>query len=177
MFAIRSLGTKLATVIKFSHSLALLMKVWQWPNLILRFQNALRLADSWPACLTNHYSTLAMKNFKWKRQVEQSKKGGVARNWNLSKFFKFIVARIAKEQIEPHVRLMDEKAEMLPEIREILFKNGVSVHWYLTDFCRFKQSNSHPSFSCCLYWQRFLTFAPNLALRNRNTCWIRGYRS
>jgi len=35
------------------------------------------------------------------------------------------VARLAKEQIEPHVRSMDESGVMLPEIRELLFKNGL----------------------------------------------------
>lgn len=35
------------------------------------------------------------------------------------------VAKIAKEQIEPHVREMDEKSLMFPEIRDVLFKNGL----------------------------------------------------
>lgn len=35
------------------------------------------------------------------------------------------VARLAREQIEPHVKTMEERSEMLPEIRELLFQNGL----------------------------------------------------
>lgn len=35
------------------------------------------------------------------------------------------VARLAKEQIEPHVKTMEDKGEILPEIRDLLFQNGL----------------------------------------------------
>jgi short/branched chain acyl-CoA dehydrogenase len=35
------------------------------------------------------------------------------------------VARLAKEKIEPFVREMEEKGDVLPEIRDLCFKNGL----------------------------------------------------
>jgi hypothetical protein len=37
------------------------------------------------------------------------------------------VARLAREQIQPLVREMDEKSEMAASVRQALFENGVSV--------------------------------------------------
>lgn len=35
------------------------------------------------------------------------------------------VARLAKEKIEPHVKTMEDQCEILPEIRDLLFQNGL----------------------------------------------------
>jgi hypothetical protein len=40
------------------------------------------------------------------------------------------VSRLAREQIEPKVREMEEKADILPEIRELMFKNGVCIFFF-----------------------------------------------
>ena len=37
----------------------------------------------------------------------------------------FKVARLAREQIEPKVREMEQKGDILPEIRDLVFQNGV----------------------------------------------------
>jgi hypothetical protein len=37
------------------------------------------------------------------------------------------VARLAKEQIEPHVRTMEDRGEIPSEIRDLLFQNGVNI--------------------------------------------------
>jgi hypothetical protein len=37
------------------------------------------------------------------------------------------VSRLAKEKIEPRVREMEEKGDILPEIRELVFQNGVCI--------------------------------------------------
>jgi hypothetical protein len=36
------------------------------------------------------------------------------------------VAKLAKEQIEPHVRSMDREEKIFPEIVKLIFDNGVS---------------------------------------------------
>lgn len=40
------------------------------------------------------------------------------------------VARLAKEKIEPHVKTMEDQCEILPEIRDLLFQNGVNFSLY-----------------------------------------------
>lgn len=37
------------------------------------------------------------------------------------------MARLAREQIEPKVREMEQKGDVLPEIRQLMFDNGVSL--------------------------------------------------
>ncbi len=39
------------------------------------------------------------------------------------------VARLAKEQIEPNIKKMEDQCDVLPEIRDLLFKNGVSYFY------------------------------------------------
>jgi hypothetical protein len=36
------------------------------------------------------------------------------------------VSRLAKEKIEPHVKEMEKRQDILPEIKDLLFNNGVS---------------------------------------------------
>jgi hypothetical protein len=36
------------------------------------------------------------------------------------------VSRLAREKIEPKVREMEAKGDILPEIRDLMFQNGVS---------------------------------------------------
>jgi hypothetical protein len=45
-------------------------------------------------------------------------------------YFKIIiqVARLAKEKIEPHVKEMEKREDVLPEIKDLLFNNGVSFY-------------------------------------------------
>ena len=40
---------------------------------------------------------------------------------------KYTVARLAKEKIEPKVKEMEEKGDILPEIRDLVFENGVCL--------------------------------------------------
>jgi hypothetical protein len=40
------------------------------------------------------------------------------------------VSRLAREQIEPRVREMEEKGDVPAEIRELMFKNGVCIISY-----------------------------------------------
>ena len=37
------------------------------------------------------------------------------------------MARLAKEKIEPRVREMEEKGDILQEIRDLVFENGVCI--------------------------------------------------
>jgi hypothetical protein len=39
------------------------------------------------------------------------------------------VSRLTKEQIEPFVREMDEKKDILPHIKQLMFDNGVSSNF------------------------------------------------
>jgi hypothetical protein len=41
-----------------------------------------------------------------------------------------LVSRLAREKIEPHVKEMEARADILPEIRDLMFKNGVSKDLY-----------------------------------------------
>jgi len=38
-----------------------------------------------------------------------------------------LVARLAKEKIEPHVKEMEKRQDILPEIKQLMFDNGVSL--------------------------------------------------
>ena len=37
------------------------------------------------------------------------------------------MSRLAREKIEPRVREMEQKGDVLPEIRQLMFDNGVSL--------------------------------------------------
>lgn len=37
------------------------------------------------------------------------------------------MSRLAREKIEPRVREMEKKGDVMPEIRQLMFDNGVSL--------------------------------------------------
>ena len=41
-----------------------------------------------------------------------------------------LVSRIAKEQIEPHVKSMEKEGDISQEIRDLMFNNGVNLTFF-----------------------------------------------
>lgn len=83
------------------------------------------LSNQWAHWLTNHCTLSVMKKYKWGKLVLENLKNNFFK-LKISTTFNHLVARIAKEQIEPHVKTMENLGDVLPEIREIMFNNGVS---------------------------------------------------